>query len=225
MRNVEKYRDTNNALEAWRKSVEGGVNLSFDEWAQREYEAPLPPTLLDAASDAVGALASDVVKGWYKADETFGEKLRVLRSAVAREKSRPVRNCDKYKTAEEAYEVYGKLCNTRCSQCRFSDCGVPCVLAWIYAESEKDAESESAFDRFAVSTPEHGSEIERKESESVILKRENARLRAALEPVLACKVLSAMSAEIGPGESDYCSNIIFKSQRIYNEGGEGEAEK
>lgn len=61
--------------------------------------------------------------------------------------------------------------------------------------------------------------------ETARLLDENARLRAALEPVLACKVLSAMSAEIGPGESDYCSNIIFKAQRIYNEGGEGEAEK
>lgn len=49
---------------------------------------------------------------------------------------------------------------------------------------------------------------------------ENAHLRAALKPVLECKVLSAMTAEIEPGESDYCSNIILKAQRIYNEGGE-----
>ncbi len=53
---------------------------------------------------------------------------------------------------------------------------------------------------------------------------ENARLRAALKPVLACKVLSAMTAVTGSGESDYCSNIIFKAQRIYNEGGESEVE-
>lgn len=49
------------------------------------------------------------------------------------------------------------------------------------------------------------------------LREENARLRAALKPVLECKVLSAMTAEVGKGESDYCSNIIFKAQRIYNE--------
>ena len=55
-------------------------------------------------------------------------------------------------------------------------------------------------------------------------KRENARLRAALKPVLECKVLSAMTAEIRPGESDYCSNIIFNSQRIYNEGEEKQKE-
>lgn len=50
--------------------------------------------------------------------------------------------------------------------------------------------------------------------------RENASLRAAMKPVLECKVLNAMTAEIRPGESDYCSNIIFKAQRIYNEGEE-----
>ena len=49
------------------------------------------------------------------------------------------------------------------------------------------------------------------------LLEENARLRAALNPVLECKVLSAMTAEVWNGESDYCSNIIFKAQRIYNE--------
>ena len=53
---------------------------------------------------------------------------------------------------------------------------------------------------------------------------ENTRLRAALKPVLECKVLSAMTAVTGSGESDYCSNIIFKAQRIYNEGGESEVE-
>ena len=46
---------------------------------------------------------------------------------------------------------------------------------------------------------------------------ENARLRAALKPVLECKVLSAMTAEVEKCESDYCSSIIFKAQRIYNE--------
>lgn len=54
--------------------------------------------------------------------------------------------------------------------------------------------------------------------EAAAMRAENARLRAALKPVLECKVLGAMTAEIGPGESDYCSNIIFKAQRIYNEG-------
>ena len=54
---------------------------------------------------------------------------------------------------------------------------------------------------------------------------ENARLRAALKPVLECKVMSAMTAEIEPGQSDYCANIIEKAQRIYNENRESEAKR
>ena len=47
---------------------------------------------------------------------------------------------------------------------------------------------------------------------------ENARLRAALKPVLECKVLSAMTAEVKPGRSEYCATIIEKVQHIYNDG-------
>ena len=57
------------------------------------------------------------------------------------------------------------------------------------------------------------------------LREENARLRAALKPVLECKEISAMTAEIEPGQSDYCSNIIFRARRIYNEGGESEVKE
>ena len=49
------------------------------------------------------------------------------------------------------------------------------------------------------------------------LREENARLRAALKPVLECKVLSAMTAEVEPGRSEYCATIIEKVQHIYND--------
>ena len=49
------------------------------------------------------------------------------------------------------------------------------------------------------------------------LRKENAILRAAMKPILECKVMSAMTAEIEPGRSDYCANIIERAQRIYNE--------
>ena len=49
------------------------------------------------------------------------------------------------------------------------------------------------------------------------LREENARLRAALKPVLECKVSSAMTAEVRPGRSEYCATIIEKAQHIYNE--------
>ena len=57
------------------------------------------------------------------------------------------------------------------------------------------------------------------------LRAENARLRAALKPILECKVMSAMTAEIGPGRSDYCAAIIEKAQRIYNVCDESEVKK
>ena len=53
---------------------------------------------------------------------------------------------------------------------------------------------------------------------------ENYRLRAALKTVLECKVMSAMTAEIEPGKSEYCAAIIEKAQRIYNEGEENQNE-
>ena len=49
---------------------------------------------------------------------------------------------------------------------------------------------------------------------------EIARLSAALKPVLECKVMSAMTAEIAPGRSKYCATIIEEAQHIYNEGEE-----
>ena len=50
------------------------------------------------------------------------------------------------------------------------------------------------------------------------LREENKRLRSALKPVLECKVLSAMTAEVRPGRSEYCATIIENAQHIYNEG-------
>ena len=56
------------------------------------------------------------------------------------------------------------------------------------------------------------------------LRAENARLRAALKPVLECKVISAITVETGQGEGEYCAAIIEKAQRIYNEGEENRKE-
>ena len=50
------------------------------------------------------------------------------------------------------------------------------------------------------------------------LREENAHLRAALKPVLDCKVMGAVTVEIEPGKSEYCAAIIEKAQRIYYEG-------
>ena len=133
MKNIEKYKETKDALEAWRQSVEGGVYLSFDEWAQREYEAPREQTLLEAAE----AVADE----WYTADVSGGNIVN-LKNAIAREKSKPVRNFDKYKTTKEAYGGFREMCNGRenCNGCRFFDCdsASECAIAYLYAEAEKE---------------------------------------------------------------------------------------
>ena len=69
---------------------------------------------------------------------------------------------------------------------------------------------------------EYKSELNREVEE---LRKENALLRAAMKPILECKVMSAMTAEIEPGRSDYCAAIIEKCQRIYNGCNESEVKK
>mgnify|MGYP004504590899 CR=1 FL=1 len=131
MKNIEKYQRTNDALDAWRQSVKGGLYLSFDEWAHREYEAPRAPTLLEAAEA--------MVNEWYTTDVSGGNIIN-LKNAIAREKRKPVRNCDRFATADEALVGFRKFCGkVACSECRFRDCVVPtCPLAWLYEDAEKE---------------------------------------------------------------------------------------
>ena len=56
--------------------------------------------------------------------------------------SAPPRNCDKYKTAEEAYRAFLNLCQKEdgCLHCRFRDCGTAreCSIAWAYETAEEE---------------------------------------------------------------------------------------
>lgn len=140
MTNIEKYTNTKDALDAY-NSIDF-KKVPFDVWLECEYEEPCESSLLEAASDAVAALAMNAVIARYTADGAIGEKIRVLRSAIAREKLKPVRNFDRFTTAaeaEEAYQCFRKMCDkVSCSECRFCGCGIPCVLAWLYEEAGKD---------------------------------------------------------------------------------------
>ena len=89
MKNIEKYTNTKDALEAYNSL--GLKNVPFDKWLESEYEEPRVPTLLD--------VAKEVVKAWYaKIPEgsiaRVGQSIVRLSSAIEREKSKPVRNCD-----------------------------------------------------------------------------------------------------------------------------------
>lgn len=135
MRNIEKYKETKDALEAWRQSVEGREYLSFVEWVQREYEAPRVPTILDAAEAVVN-------EWWIENPHVSHGKIADLESAIAHEKRKPVRNFDKYKTAKEALSAYRQMCReTYCRKCQYEDGGFDyagCSFNWLYADAEKE---------------------------------------------------------------------------------------
>ncbi len=143
MKNIEKYPNTMDALDAYaayRKDGIGGV--SFDIWLEHEYVEPREPTLLEAAED--------VLRVWDKRYE-YGnleyvkDRLRSLSVTVKREKRKPVRNCDRYRTAKEANIAFLSLRRSgkiHCKDCTFSadpnQC-FSCKLNWLYAETEKES--------------------------------------------------------------------------------------
>ena len=140
MKNIEKYTNTRDALEAYNSLCL--KNAPFDIWLQCEYEEPRVPTLLE--------LAKEVVKAWYAKlpEGSFsraGQSIVRLSSAIEREKRKHVRNCDKYKTAEEAYQAFIEFCGKyKCINCRFG-CRVKpagCAIAWLYDNAIEESEEE-----------------------------------------------------------------------------------
>ena len=136
MKNIEKYTNTKDALAAY--NALGLNKIPFDTWLECEFEEPRVPTLMEAAQE--------VVKAWYaKIPEgsiaRVGQSIVRLSSAIKREKSKPVRNFNKYKTADEAYRAFRRFCgNNKCSNCRFGNRTKPtdCLIEWLYAEAVKD---------------------------------------------------------------------------------------
>ena len=137
MKNIEKYANTKDALDAYNSL--NIKKLPFEEWLKCEYEEPSVPSLLEAANA--------VVKAWYaKLPEgsiaRVGQLIVRLSSAIDREKRKPVRNCDKYRTAEEAHQALKEFCGKyQCRYCRFGDSTktAGCVLEWLYEEAGKEA--------------------------------------------------------------------------------------
>ena len=136
MKNIEKYTSTKDALEAYNQPK--SKNVPFDIWLQCEYEEPRVPTLLEAAKE--------VVKTWYaKLPEGSIDRVRQsivrLSTAIEREKRKPVRNCDMYRTAEEANVSFAEFCGK--NECRSCRCGdrkknAGCVFEWLYEKAERE---------------------------------------------------------------------------------------
>ena len=145
MKNIEKYTNTKAALEAYNSIISKNVpfdvkNVPFDVWLECEYEEPpKQQTLIEAAEAIVNIVPSTPTS-------VTRNLFRELRLAVEREKAKPVLNFEKYKTNDEAFVAYTKMCDSReCKISHFRYCGnsIKCVLAWLYAEAEKEeAEAE-----------------------------------------------------------------------------------
>ena len=136
MKNIEKYPNTNDALAAY-NSLDSKT-VSFYKWLGREYEEPSVPTLLEAAAEMVYAWKSEIKPGYTA---RFSKAIGRLSDAIEREKCKPVRNFNKYKTAGEAASAFKLICDgVMCENCRFRYFGASrCKFAWLYEEAEKEA--------------------------------------------------------------------------------------
>ena len=132
MKNIEKYNESKAALNAYNSII--SKKVPFDVWLECEYEEPPKPTLLEAAEAIVKIVSSTPTS-------VTRNLFRQLRLAVEREKAKPVRNCDKYKTAKDAFAGLNEMCDEKtCDRCPFSaernEC-MSCRFNWLYAEADK----------------------------------------------------------------------------------------
>lgn len=95
------------------------------------------PTLLEAAEAVTYTWRANMPVSIAEVDAAINN----LYDAVRREKEKPVRNCDRYRTAEEAYGGFMKFCNSACNTCPFRSSinnHVGCRFTWLYAEAGKE---------------------------------------------------------------------------------------
>lgn len=137
MKNIEKYWETKDAFEAYQSFLRkgGNVDTTLTEWLDEEYVEPQPPTLLEAAENFRTRLTSPMTRK----QTTYAEDYAAFADAIVREKRKPVRNCDMYKTATEAFDAFTKMCFFhRCEDCRFGtlqkDRRVDCRFIWFFDE-------------------------------------------------------------------------------------------
>ena len=99
----------------------------------------------ETVADIVAAMRDESHAGDGCFLEWVGEKMRSyadrIEAALKREKAKPVRNCDKHRTAKEAFIAFEKMCQSKsCDVCPFSaekDESCSCRLNWLYAEADK----------------------------------------------------------------------------------------
>ena len=131
MKNIEKYPNTKDALDAYNKLNSREL---FETWLELEFEETREQSLLEAAEA--------VIDEWYHPQQNatclnyLCEKIVDLKKAVEREKRKPIRNCDRPEcaTTKEAQEVWSQ-----------EDGGKTAYYEWLLATSTKgDAECDEA---------------------------------------------------------------------------------
>lgn len=146
MTNAEKYPNTQGALEAWRMYGDRGDDKPFDLWLSLNAVIEPTSTLLEAAKA--------VIENCYyrHLDQvTVNKTYKRLLDAILCEKKKPIRNCDRYRTAKDAEAAFNAMCR---SQGDAVDCchGCPvrivrqetdgndteCQFLWLYAEAEEE---------------------------------------------------------------------------------------
>ena len=156
MKNIEKYSNTKDALEAYNSLA--NESIPFDEWLKSEYEEPSDPTLLEAAQAVVQEVAQEVVLSaapavvydtWYS-DLPKGNSMKIivairhLAVAIAREKCKSIRNCDRFDTFEKAHTAWFEEC---CERFELPEIvrryyvkkdGKPNFEDWLFEKSKED---------------------------------------------------------------------------------------
>ena len=123
MKNIEKYTNTKDALDAYNSLA--SKTVSFDAWLVCEYKEPHAPTLVEAAQEMTRTRESQ----WQYGHLSIVEKaVRNLSRAIEREKRKPVRNCDRPEcaTTKAAQDVW---CN--------EDGGKTAYYEWLLAAATK----------------------------------------------------------------------------------------
>ena len=136
MKNIEKYTNTKDAMKAYKDL--GLKEVPFDTWLECEVEEPRVPTLFEAAQEVKEAWFANMYPRYFP---QVSEAFSCLWDAVEREKRKPIRNCDKYRTAADARVGFIEFCRKyTCGKCRFVNKGKPvgCAIEWLYGDASKD---------------------------------------------------------------------------------------
>ena len=127
MKNIEKYPNTKDALDAYNKLNSREL---FETWLELELEETREPSLLEAAEELKNILSQkditlpDVAVAFSR-----------LTDAIEREKQKSPRNFNKYKTPQEALKAFNLICDS-CPYDKGSD--FSCAFEWLYAKDWKE---------------------------------------------------------------------------------------